>query len=140
MAQGQHPSQHGAVDSGLSTPLQAGGDGAHHSACVSAIPELLWLVAHLGVLVDEHESVGHVVVAQVHDAAAHPLPQALLAAPQDGAHHLAHPRRLLHPVQALRTHRRRRHPSVVITHAHASHACGKRKSTLESWLGWWAPY
>ena len=60
------------------------------------------------------------MVAQVHHAAAHPLPQALLAAPQDRAHHLAHARRLLHPVQALR---RTTPPQTFLSkrmHAHTS--------------------
>ena len=41
---------------------------------------------HLGVLVDEHEGVGHIVVAQVDHRGAHPAAQALLAPVQDAVH------------------------------------------------------
>ena len=58
----------------------------------------------LRVLVDEDERVGHVAVAQVDDAEAHPPPAApLLHAVQDGPHQLAHHGALLHL-----HHRRRR--------------------------------
>ncbi len=61
---------------------------------------IIWK-SYLGVFVDEHESVGDIVVAQVDDRGADPVADALLAAPQDGMHEALHVWGLLHAVQAL---------------------------------------
>jgi hypothetical protein len=57
--------------------------------------------ARLRVLVNEHERVGHVVVPQVHDAAAHPGANRCLAAAEDPMDGTGYPRRRLHTVQSL---------------------------------------
>jgi len=63
----------------------------------------------LRVLVDEHERVGHVAVAQVDDAEAHPAPAApLLHAAQNVPHQFAHHGALLH------LHHQSRRPDIKI--------------------------
>jgi hypothetical protein len=57
--------------------------------------------AHLRVLVDEHERVGHVAVAQVHHAEADPGAALALHGREDGAHLGPDARAGLHAVKAL---------------------------------------
>mmetsp|Transcript_5681 Transcript_5681/g.21433 ORF Transcript_5681/g.21433 Transcript_5681/m.21433 type:complete len:325 (+) Transcript_5681:30-1004(+) len=56
---------------------------------------------HLGVLVDEHEGVGDVVVAEVHHAAAHPVTELGLAPREHLVDRLVRLRRRLHAIQTL---------------------------------------
>ena len=54
---------------------------------------------HLGVLVDEHERVGDVVVAHVHDRGPDPVPEAMLHGAHDRRHGAIALRRGLNAIQ-----------------------------------------
>lgn len=59
---------------------------------------------NLVVLVDEHQSIGHVVIAQVNDTAADPLLNLFLHLTQDPVHDLADTRSVLNTIQTLVKH------------------------------------
>jgi len=50
---------------------------------------------------DEHEGIGHVVVAHVNNGRAHPATEALLRTVENRVHHAGSLRRSLHAIQTL---------------------------------------